>query len=216
MKSATPLTVVSGGAELPEYPAELCDPHLTADYFTMFWHDRWLSSRLHLTGTMAVQGAALNLFFLARKQVPVGSLPADEAMLSRLLRIDLAEWRGLMAQPVTPLHQWKQYTYEDGVVLGHPVVIEVARDALTKREHRKASSEAKSVAIRQTRLVELMRDLGCAKGLCEDKVLVERLDAWLLENHRGQRRRPQVDASLTRALDFAVKEGWIGRQNTGR
>jgi len=196
-------------AVIDDYPVELCDPMLTADYFTMFWHDRWLSSTLHLTAPMAVQGAALNLFFLSRKQVPVGSLPDDETMLARLLRIDLAEWRGLMAQPVTPLHNWTRYRYAGGVILGHAVVIEVCRDALQRRAMRKASSEDKAVAQRQYRLVEAMRAVGCKDGLCEDKSLVERLDGWLIENHRGQRRMPQFEASLRRALDHAHAQGWL-------
>lgn len=209
------LRSVSGIDDLPEYPPDLCDPRLTSDFFTMFWHDRWFSSRLHLTATLAVQGAALNLFFLSRKQVPVGSLPDDDAILARLLRVDYHEWVGLRAQPVGPLHNWRPYRYEGEVVLGHPVVIEVARDALHRREERKASSEAKAVSQRQARLADLMRENGLDKALCEDRVLVERIDAWLVENHRGQRRRPQIDASLQRALRHAVSEGWIGKGGRG-
>lgn len=199
------------GGELPEYPEDLCDPRLTSDYFTMFWHDRWLSSTLHLAAPLDVQGAALNLFFLARKQVPVGSLPVDDLILSRLLRVDLGVWRGLMAQPITPLHNWRRYQYQDAEVWGHPVVIEVARDALNKREHRKASSEAKAVTQRQMRLADAMRDLGCDKSMCADRVLVERLDAWLVENHHGQRRMPQFEASLKRALRHAEEQRWFGK-----
>ncbi|HBS98606.1 MAG TPA: hypothetical protein DEB47_01800 [Citreicella sp.] len=95
------------------------------------------------------------------------------------------------------------------------MVIEVARDALHRREERKASSEAKAVSQRQARLADLMRENGLDKALCDDRVLVERIDAWLVENHRGQRRRPQIDASLQRALRHAVSEGWIGRGGRG-
>ena len=49
--------------QLPDYPAELVDARMTSDYFTVFWHDRWLNSELHLTSSLDVQGAALNLFF---------------------------------------------------------------------------------------------------------------------------------------------------------
>lgn len=195
---------------LPEYPDELCDPRLTSDYFTMFWHDRWLSSTLHLTAPMAIQGAALNLFFLSRKQVPVGSLPVDDLVLARLLRVGSDEWTGWMAQPVTPLHNWTRYTYGDGEVYGHPVVIEVARDALQRREVRKASSEGKAVYQRQCRLAEAMQVVGCTKAMCADRILVERLDLWLLEHHHGQRRMPQFEASLRRALTHATQQGWIG------
>lgn len=202
--------------DMPEYPADLCDPALTSDYFTKFWHDRWLSSALHLRGSLAVQGAALNLFFYARKQVPVGSLPRDEEMLARLLRISLDEWRGLMAQAITPLHNWVLYSYRDDVVLGHEVVIEVARDALNRREDRKASNEARAVAMRRKRLAEDMAKIGCDKKMCADEVLIAKLDDWLVEHHHGQRRMPQFERSLQRALAHAVQEGWIGGQMRGR
>lgn len=200
---------------LPEYPPELCDPRLTADYFTMFWHDRWLSSALHLTAPMAVQGAALNLFFLARKQVPVGSLPVSDAMLARLLRVDQADWIGWMAQPITPMHNWTRYAYGDAEVWGHPVVIEVARDALARREVRKASTESKAIYQRQGRLSDVMREMGVDKAMCADRVLIERLDAWLVENHHGQRRMPQFEASIKRALQHAHSEGWLRGNNRG-
>lgn len=197
------------GADLPEYPEDLCDPRLTSDYFTMFWHDRWLSSTLHLTAPMAVQGAALNLFFLSRKQVPVGSLPVDDHVLARLLRVDLSDWLGWMAQPITPLHNWQRYSYGDGEVYGHPVVIEVARDALARREVRKASSESKAIYQRQQRLIEVMRGMRCSKEVCGDTVLIERIDGWLLEHHQGQRRMPQFEASVKRALEHAYSQGWM-------
>lgn len=202
---------------LPEYPEELCDPHLSNDYFTAFWHDRFLSSRLHLTASMAVQGAALNLFFLSRKQVPVGSLPTEGDMLASLLRISAGQWHDLMQEPITPLHNWRQYSYGDGrVVYGHSVVIEVARDALDRRVTRKAASEGKAVYQRQQRLVDVMQSMGCDKSVCGDKVLIERLDAWLLDNHHGQRRMPQFEASITRALQHASNVGWLGGQKRMR
>lgn len=203
-------------AALEAYPDELCDPKLTNDYFTAFWHDRWLSSCTHLTATMAVQGAALNLFFYARKQVPVGSLPSDQTVLARMLRVSEEEWRGMMAQPITPLHNWTEYAYGGGIVLGHPVVIEVAQDALDRREARKVSNDAKAVAQRQMRLVALMREHGCAPPVCADRTLVAWLDDWLLENHRGQRRLPQISASLTRALRAAAGEGVLNSGGKGR
>lgn len=197
-------------ADLPDYPSELCDPALATDYFTVWWHDRWLSSRLHLQASQAVQGAALNLFFLARKQTPVGSLPADEALLARLLRVAPDEWRGLMAQPLTPLHRWQRYAHDGDVVLGHPVVIEVALAALHRREDRESSRDDRAVAMRRRRLVEIMRAEGCAPAMCQDWQLVCRIDDWLAANHQGQRRQPQVGASLRRALQHATAMGWIG------
>lgn len=200
---------VIDNSDVRPYPDELCDPQLTADFFTKFWHDRWLGSRLHLTGDLAVQGAALNLFFYSRKQVPVGSLPREEAMLARLLRVDLQVWRGLMAQSPNPLHNWSLYSYGETVVYGHEVVIEVLRDALSRREERQRSNDEKAVRQRRFRLVEVMRGMQCVEAMWTDDILVARLDDWLVENHRGQRRMPQFEASVRRALAHATQIGWI-------
>ena len=198
---------------LPEYPVELIDARMTSDYFTMFWHDRWLNSELHLTAPLDVQGAALNLFFIARKQNPIGSLPDNDAMLSKLLRIDLAAWVDLRQRSVGPLHNWSPYRVDGKIVLGHPVVIEVAMDALNRRSIREASNAEKAVNTRLKRLAEAMLAIGGAEGLVNDKVLMGRIDAWLLENHRGQRRMPQFEKSLRRALNHALEQGWIGKRS---
>jgi hypothetical protein len=199
--------------DLPDYPDALRDPSLTSDYFTKFWHDRWLSSRAHLCASMTVQGAMLNLFFYARKQTPVGSLPSDHAVLARLLRVSETQWLTMMDEPITPLHHWTEYQFGGEIVLGHPVVIEVALDALDRREARKASNEERAVRERRRRLVALMRELNCSEAVCKDDRLVGWLDDWLQENHRGRRQRPQIDASLGRAMKAAASAGVL---NTGR
>jgi hypothetical protein len=194
---------------LDEYPEDLCDPRLSSDYFTMFWHDRWLNSTLHLTASMDVQGAALNLFFAARKQTPVGSLPDNDRILSRLLHLDLEVWLDLRARPVGPLHNWRPMRFGDGIVLGHDVVIEVALDALGRRQQRQASNGEKAVAMRRKRLAEQMQRMGCSAPVVGDRDLVARLDDWLEEHHPGQRRMPQFEASINRALRHAHSAGWL-------
>ena len=198
---------------MPDYPDDLTDVRMTSDYFTVWWHDRWLNSELCLTAKMDVQGAALNLFFIARKQNPIGSLPDNDSMLAKLLRIDLEYWQELRARPINPLHNWQQYRSGDKVVLGHPVVIEVARDALNRREIREAAGTARATDMRLGRLREVMKEIKCSPAVINDKSLVERLDAWLLEHHKGQRRMPRFEASLNAALRHAEREGWfrVGR-----
>lgn len=192
---------------LEDYPAALARPEAATDYFTKFWHDRWLSSRLHLTGSLEVQAAALNLFFYARKQMPIGSLPVDHRILARLLRVSDGQWHGLMDQDPNPLHGWTEYRFGEGVVLGHPVVIEVALDAVDRREQRRLSNEEKSVRERRRRLMTTMRDVGCSEAVIKDWALVSWLDDWLARNHRGRRQSPQIEQSLQRALRAAQDAG---------
>jgi hypothetical protein len=195
--------------DLPEYPADLMDAPPAADFFIKFFHIRWLNSRLHLTASQQVQGMALNLFMISRSQNPMGSLPNDEAVIARLLRVSQEEWRAAVSQPIGPLHGWRQYLASDQIVLGHAVVIEGCQDAISRREARDANNEEKRVAQRLKRLAETMQAIGCRKDMCADVVLVQRIDEWLLANHNGQRRRPQFDALIRRALDHAARMGWI-------
>jgi hypothetical protein len=126
-----------------------------------------------------------------------------------LLRLPLDVWQDLRARSVGPLHRWRRMRAGDQIVLGHPVVIDVARDAMHRRAANQASSEEKAIYARQKRLRELMALMKCSKAMIDDAFLVERLDHWLLENHRGQRRMPQFEQSMRRALMHAGKEGWI-------
>lgn len=196
---------------LEDYPEQLTDPALATDYFTKFWHDRWLSSRLHLTGTLAVQGAALNLFFLSRKQTPIGSLPSCPKMLARLLRVTDGEWDLLVRQDITPLHGWRPYRHAGHVVLGHHVVIEVSLDALDRREARRLANDDKAVRERRRRLQGTMREAGCGEPAIKDWPLVCWLDDWLTAHHSGQRRFPQIQHSLNRALQAASAAGVLNR-----
>jgi hypothetical protein len=209
--TARRLQSVPDPCDLPEYPPELFQPDLTRGYFMMMWHHRWLSSRLCLTGSLAVQGAALNLYMHAQTQLPVGSLPADHAIIARLLRVTDEAWHGLMQEHITPLHGWTHYAAGAEVVLGHPVVIEVAMAALERHEARRLSREDQAVRARRLRLVDLLREIGCSDALCGDARAVAWIDDWLVRHHPGQRRRPQVEASISRALKAASAEGILNR-----
>ena len=212
----TRLALIDSGDGLPEYPADLIDARMTSDYFTVFWHDRWLNSELCLTADMDVQGAALNLFWIARKQNPIGSLPTNDDMLAKLLRIDRGYWRDLKGRTISPLHNWQRMRAGEKIVLGHPVVIEVALDALGRREIREAAQSEKAAAMRIKRLGEMMVEIGCDPRMAADKVLLGRLDDWLLEHHKGQRRMPRFETSLSAALRHAQTVGWLQGRSAGR
>jgi len=121
--------------KLPEYPVDR-DERLEGHYFTKFWHDRWLNSQMHLTASLEVQACALNLFFLSQKQTPVGTLPDDETILAKMLRIDLVLWRDLRARQITPLHGWSPCRCGDEMRLAHPVVPVIILDDLSEAQRR--------------------------------------------------------------------------------
>lgn len=196
---------------LPEYPIS-ADDRLDSHYFIQWNLKRWRKSQFRQLAEPEVGWFGFLLFCEAHDETPVGTLPPNERLLAKALGISIERWRQLCDREITPLHNWTLARCDNGETrLVHPVVTEVVRDALERRDVRKASSEGKAVYQRQQRLTEVMRDMGCDKALCADRVLVERLDAWLLENHNGQRRMPQFEASITRALRHASEQGWIGK-----
>jgi hypothetical protein len=204
--SARPDLRLTDTDDLPDYPLD-ASVKLTSHYFTMFWHDRWLASELHLTGSLEVQACALNLIFLAQKQSPLGTLPDNDEILSRMLRLDLLLWRDLRKRNPGPLHNWSLCRCGREVRLMHPVVLEVLQEAIGKRDERMLSNEEKAQYTRLKRIREALADLGCTEAVTDDGVLIDRLDQWLTANCQGQRRRPVY----ARALQHAVAAGWLAQ-----
>ena len=199
-------TMICDVSDIDDYPLMRSD-RLPSHYFTTFWHTRWLNSTLHLTADMAVQGAAMNLFFIAQSQSPVGTLPDDDVILSRLLRIDLLTWQALRGQRIGALHNWERVNCEGEIRLAHPVVTEVVLDAMHRREAKVASNESKAVYQRQQRLIAAWSDLGVGRDALADTVLIERAEAWLTETRPGRRTVQSYEAVLV----HAQQSGWIGR-----
>lgn len=191
-------------AALPDYPIEVSD-RLTSHHFLMFKFDRWLVSDMHLTASYEVQGVALNLYFNAQKQTPLGTLPDNDVLIASLLRMDLARWQELRARPIGPLRGWVPCRCGDKVRLMHPVVLEVALEAMEKRQAREASNNDRAVAMRLKRLRDAMAELGCKPNMIADTILVERIDNWLCETCKGQRRNLEYMG----ALRHAVNAGWM-------
>ncbi|MEJ6397029.1 hypothetical protein [Yoonia sp. 208BN28-4] len=203
--TAARATLVDAAAVL-DYPIAR-DQRLPSHYFTTFWHHRWLNSTLHLTADMAVQGAALNLFFIAQSQTPIGTLPDDDLILSRLLRIDITTWQDLRDRRIGPLHNWHPVNCDGEIRLGHPVVLEVVQDALHRREHNAVSKESKAVYARQQRLKDALSALGLGKDVLADQVLIERMEQWLTDNRPGRRTIQSYEAVVV----HAQQQRWFGR-----
>ena len=206
MTAPRPSPQLIEAGSLPDYPID-ASVKLTSHYFTMFWHDRWLASELHLTGSLEVQACALNLIFLSQKQSPIGTLPDSDDIMSRMLRLDLVLWRDLRRRTPGPMHNWLPCQCGAAVRWMHPVVLEVLQEAIGKRDERQLSNEEKAQYTRLKRIREALTDLGCVEAVTDDGVLIDRIDAWLTANCQGQRRRPVY----ARAMAHALAASWFAQ-----
>lgn len=205
-------------ADLPEYPIS-AESRLDSHYFMQFNHDRYDRSNFRRKSYRdpEVGFFGMELFFKSHGETPLGTLPADDESLAFLLGLALDRWLSLKERPFSPLYNWRPVRCDNGEIrLAHPVVQEVMEAALRGHQEHKASNESKAVYARRKRLVEVMRECGCSDDLCGDEFAVGWIDEWLIQHHTGQRRMPQIQASISRALRAATAEGILGRARGNR
>lgn len=194
--------VESGPDGLTEYPLPR-DLRLPTHFFIPWHFNRWLNSRLHLTGSYEVQGVAVALYSLAQLQAPVGTLPVDDAMLARLLRMDLVRWRDLCRADPSPLHGWRPCQSDGERRWYHPVVLEVLEDAVRRREARELSNEARARDKRIERTRAVLKELGCSEPMLADRAAMDEIETYLADTCRGRR----TQAVYLRALRWANEQG---------
>ncbi|MBU2360409.1 MAG: hypothetical protein KKB02_16020 [Alphaproteobacteria bacterium] len=191
-------------AGLPDYPIGR-EVRMAGHFFTMWDHVRWLNSTMYRKATPESQCHFMNLCFMAQTQRPVGTLPADDGELAHMLRLHPDRWMELRRMEFGPLRHWERCLCDDEVRLFHPVVLEVALDALGRRQAREASNAEKAVTMRLVRMREQLAKLGVHKSVLADDVLIERMDQWLVDHHKGQRRTP----AYQRVMEHAAAQGWF-------
>lgn len=181
---------------------------LDGQTFVKWWHHRWLASDLCLMATFEVKGMARDLFDLSQTQSPMGTLPRNLAVVARLLRVDVQHFEGLCRHPYGPMSGWMPCITEDGELrLYHPVVLEQVQDALSRREAWMATKSAAAVRERQRRLITALRDLGLKPQVLADQALIDRMDAWLVENWKNKR----TAESYHKVMVAAMEGGWFSR-----
>lgn len=217
MSAMAGLSLVDVG-DLEEYPIsarERLDSHYFMQFNVRRYDDSDFRRKSHRDPEVGFFG--FELFFKSHSGSPLGTLPDDDDALAFLLNLSLERWLSLRDRSFNPLYNWSRVQCDNGEVrLAHPVVTEVMISALRGHLEYKASNEDKAVYARRKRLTHTLRQCGCSKDLCEDDVAVAWLDDWLLENHTGQRRMPQIQYSVARAIKAASAEGVLGRPHGNR
>lgn len=203
--------------DLPDYPIPSSD-RLDSHYFIQFNHDRYDRSdfRRQSYRDPEVGFFGMELFFKSHGEAPLGTLPRDHESLAFLLGLPLDRWMALVERRFNPLYNWSPVRCDNGEIrLAHPVVQEVMEAALRGHKELKASNEEKAIWQRRNRLKDTLKACGCSDELCADEMAVGWIDDWLLKHHRGQRRMPQIQASVGRALRAAAEAGVLNRSRRG-
>lgn len=189
--------------DLPEYPIPR-EVRLDGHHFVKWQHIRWLSSRTFKMADWDMQGMARALFDLCHLESPVGTLPDDDVELGLMLRVSARRMGDLRRLEFGPLRGWTPCLSDGEVRLMHRVVLSQVQDALERREVAELSKEEKARYQRLKRLREALERMGlCADALADDR-LIGRMDDWLRQSCKGNRRAHHYDS----ALAHAVQQGW--------
>lgn len=194
------LQVIDTDDGLPDYPLA-ADQRLTGHYFIAWHHDRWLASRYRLSAPREMRALAIDLYSLAQRQTPVGTLPDDDVQLAALLMLDLRTWQEARRHEWSPLYKWERCRCGEEVRLCHPVVLEVILDAIDGRDKRLVAGELGRKRKRLDRLPDQILAAGGSRAMAADTDLLERVDAWLMRQCPGNR----TGAWVKRALEADAK-----------
>mgnify|MGYP001628248091 CR=1 FL=1 len=187
---------------LKDYPISASD-RLDSHYFLQWNLKRWRGSDFRKKADPEVGWFGMQLFFVAQDGAPIGTLPCDDRMLAFDLNLPLEKWQALMKRDVTPLHNWERVRCDNGEIrLAHPVVTEVAVEALKSKVRNTEKAEQRKLNKRLADLREKVEAIG-AKQLLKNPNFIPRFNDWLEEHRAGQQRREPM---IREALDGFMAE----------
>ncbi|MEP4950072.1 MAG: hypothetical protein ABJU46_03750 [Paracoccaceae bacterium] len=158
------------------------------------WHfRRWLKSEFRLLADLEVRAVGFDLFCEAQDEAPVGTLPMDERLLAKLAGVPLEVWKAMCDRPIGPLYGWKTCRCDNGHMrLYHPVVLEVAKEALGMREDHMDKLEAERERKRIKALPEKIVRAGGSTRMAEDAAFILQFDQFLEDEFSDAQRRPPL------------------------
>nr|WP_323779578.1 hypothetical protein [Amylibacter sp.] len=193
---AVPAVKLFDAGGLEDYPISASD-RLDSHYFLQWNLKRWRGSDFRKKADPEVGWFGMQLFFVAQDGAPIGTLPCDERMLAFDLNLPLERWQSLMKRDVTPLHNWTRVRCDNGEIrYAHPVVTEVAQEALKSKVRNSERAELRKLNKRLSDLRDKVTAVG-AKHLLKNPNFIERFNDWLEQHHAGvQRREPFIREAL--------------------
>lgn len=205
MVASSPASVVLVASdELKHYPISASE-RLDSHYFLQWNLKRWRASEWRKKVDPECGWYGLQLFFIAQDGSPIGTLPADDHQLAFDLNLPLEKFKALCRREVGPLSGWSQVMCDNGEVrLAHPVVTEVALEALSSKKRNSEAAAKRKLNKRLSDLRTMLEQIGASRLLAQPQ-FVERFNDWMEKHHAGaQRREPLVRDALDQ---FLVENG---------
>lgn len=162
--------------DLPEYPLN-GSVRLDSHWFITWERRRWLNSDMRLKATPECRALYFDLICICYDQSPLGTLPRDYDVLSRLLMVDRVHFEALAALEYGPLHKWRPCRCGDEIRLYHPFVMSTLTEAISRKEDNRARMEAANTHKRLQRLRATLA--GYEVKLAENDAAVRWIDEWL-------------------------------------
>jgi hypothetical protein len=195
--------LISSDDSLFEYPIPL-DATLESHSFFAFHHRQYQASDFRDLASNEVRGVALDLLCAAQDQKPVGTLPTEEALLAKKAKQTLEQWRLLMSQPVTPLHEWRRCRCEDGTIrLYNPELLKVTFKAIAGRDKVIEDLASDRERKRLKELPDKVRRAGGSERMAQDMAYLVQLDQFLVEHYPNRNRVIGIMREAMEALDLA-------------
>jgi len=169
------------------YPISSAE-RLDAHFFVPWNLKRWRGSEFRRFGYAdpEVGWFGMELFFLAQDETPIGTLPCDDDALAFLLRIPPARWRELNSRDTSPLHNWHRVHCDNGRVrLAHPVVTEVAMDALGSKKRNDSKNADERMRKRLGTIITHLKALPGAARIAEMDERVNDISDWIEAQYPG-------------------------------
>lgn len=173
--------------DLPEYPISAAE-RLDSHWYVQWNLKRWLTSdfRRLAYADPEVGFFGRELFDLAQGETPVGTLPCDDDALAFLLRMPINQWKNLASREVSPLHGWHRVMCDNGQIrLAHPVVTEVAQEALTGKKRNAAKNADDRMRKRMGTIAGHLRGIPGAAKLAEQEERLNAISDWIESAYPG-------------------------------
>lgn len=161
---------------------------LDSHFFVPWNLKRWRGSEFRRFGYAdpEIGWFGMELFFLAQDETPIGTLPCDDDALAFLLRIPPARWRELNSRDVSPLHGWHRVHCDNGQVrLAHPVVTEVAMDALGSKKRNDAKNADERMRKRLGTIINHLKAIPGAARIADMEERVNDISDWIEAQYPG-------------------------------